>query len=761
MRWLQILPFLIEAASALTSAQWRSQSIYQVLTDRFALTNGSTSQPCGVGSYCGGTWQGIINKLDYIKGMGFTAVWISPVVKNIPNSPYGNPYHGYWAQDIFSLNSNFGSASDLKALSAALHARGMYLMVDIVANHVAFNGPPSAVNYSQYNPFNDKKYYHSYCAIDYSNTTSVQNCWMGDTAVPLPDLRTEDAVVQKAFQGWITQLVQDYSIDGLRLDSAMQTTPSFWPGFVSASGVYSIGEVLDGNPNSLCAWQNYMPGMLNYATYYWVIRAFSSNTATMTELTNNIQWLNATCQDTTLLGNFLENHDQARFASMTTDIGLTKNAIAFTVLNDGIPIIYYGQEQGFSGAVDPYNREPLWTSAYTTKSTLYTFISALNAARTLAVNKDSSYASSKSTVWYSDLQTLVTRKGAVGSSLISLFTNRGAAGNGTITLTAAKTGIQANSRYTDLLTCNVFVADASGNLAITIINGLPRALYLSTALRGSDVCAYTNPGTTIPNRNSKTLSTSSTTSTKSSSSATTATTTSRSATPSSTTATCGGLTNGTTYIAANGKSFTVQCGIYQPYEDLSSITVTSDDAGFRQCIEACAANSACVDAYQSGTTCYLKKSASSNVSNGAKFISASAAATAISSSRSTSATSLATTSSSSSSSSCTIASTVDVSFSVNVTTQWLEKVSVVGSISALGSWATASGFNLSATTYTSTNPIWSGGPVSLAAGTSFQYKFIKYNSTSNAVTWESGSNRDYTVPKTCATTAVVNGVWQA
>lgn len=630
-------------------------------------------------------------------------------------------------------------------------------MVDVVANHVAFNGPPSAVDYSQYSPFNDKKYYHPYCAIDYSNTTSVQNCWMGDTAVPLPDLRTEDAVVQKGFQGWISQLVQDYSIDGLRLDSAMQTTPSFWPGFVSAAGVYSIGEVLDGNPNSLCAWQNYMPGMLNYAAYYWVIRAFSSTTATMTELTNNIQWLNATCQDTTLLGNFLENHDQARFPSMTTDIGLTKNAIAFTVLNDGIPVIYYGQEHGFSGAVDPYNREALWTSGYTTKSTLYTFISALNAARNLAINKDPTYASSKSTVWYSDLQTLVTRKGAVGSSLISVFTNRGAAGNGSFTLTAAKTGIQAKSRYTDLLTCNVFVADASGNLAITITNGLPRALYLSTGLRGSDACAYTNPGTTIPNRNSQTTS-SATSTTKRSSSATTATTTSSSRAPSSTTATCGGLTNGTTYIAANGKSFSVQCGIYQPYEDLSSITVTSDDAGFRQCIEACAANSACVDAYQSGTTCYLKKNASNNVSNGAKFISASAAATVISSSRSTSAaTTLATTTASS----CTIASTVDVSFSVNVTTQWLEGVSVVGSIAALGTWATASGYNLSATTYTSTNPIWSGGPVSLAAGTSFQYKFIKYNSTSNAVTWESGSNRDYTVPRSCATTAVVSGVWQA
>lgn len=94
MRSLQPLLLLAGVAAALTPEQWRSQSIYQVLTDRFALTNGSTTQPCGWGNYCGGTWQGIVNKLDYIKGMGFTAVWISPVVENIPNSRYGQPYHG-------------------------------------------------------------------------------------------------------------------------------------------------------------------------------------------------------------------------------------------------------------------------------------------------------------------------------------------------------------------------------------------------------------------------------------------------------------------------------------------------------------------------------------------------------------------------------------------------------------------------------------------------------------------------------------------
>jgi hypothetical protein len=65
---------LYACASALTPAQWRSQSIYQVITDRFARTDGSTSASCDLNRYCGGTWQGLINKLDYIQNMGFSAV---------------------------------------------------------------------------------------------------------------------------------------------------------------------------------------------------------------------------------------------------------------------------------------------------------------------------------------------------------------------------------------------------------------------------------------------------------------------------------------------------------------------------------------------------------------------------------------------------------------------------------------------------------------------------------------------------------------
>ena len=115
-------------AMAATGTDWASRSIYQVMTDRFALTNGSTTVPCdtGIQDYCGGTWQGITNKLDYIQDMGFDAVWISPITYQLQGlTQDGSGYHGYWQQDLYRLNENFGTEQDLINLASALHDRGM------------------------------------------------------------------------------------------------------------------------------------------------------------------------------------------------------------------------------------------------------------------------------------------------------------------------------------------------------------------------------------------------------------------------------------------------------------------------------------------------------------------------------------------------------------------------------------------------------------------------------------------------------------
>ena len=147
-----LLLLLVLIVAAATPDEWRGKAIYQVLTDRFARTDGSMTSTCNTQDrrHCGGTWQGIISHLDYIQGMGFTAIWISPITLNIPQNTYwGEAYHGYWQQNIDELNPRFGTSDDLKALSNALHGRGMYLMVDVVVNHFGFNGDVSSVDYAQ------------------------------------------------------------------------------------------------------------------------------------------------------------------------------------------------------------------------------------------------------------------------------------------------------------------------------------------------------------------------------------------------------------------------------------------------------------------------------------------------------------------------------------------------------------------------------------------------------------------------------------
>ena len=99
---------LISGAFAATAEDWRKRSIYELVTDRFARTDGSTTAPCNTGDrvFCGGTWQGLTNHLDYIKNMGFTAVWISPITMQIyGNTHSGEAYHGALKAPVLYLDS--------------------------------------------------------------------------------------------------------------------------------------------------------------------------------------------------------------------------------------------------------------------------------------------------------------------------------------------------------------------------------------------------------------------------------------------------------------------------------------------------------------------------------------------------------------------------------------------------------------------------------------------------------------------------------
>jgi len=137
--------------------EWKSRTIYQLLTDRFWRTDGSTQGCPDIHKYCGGTWKGIEDQLDYIKGMGFDAIWISPIPEN-----YGDDYHGYGALNWYNPNPHFGDANSLKSMISTAHSKGIWVMLDVVANHVAYID----TDYYKVNPFNDASYYHDKCQIN-------------------------------------------------------------------------------------------------------------------------------------------------------------------------------------------------------------------------------------------------------------------------------------------------------------------------------------------------------------------------------------------------------------------------------------------------------------------------------------------------------------------------------------------------------------------------------------------------------------------
>jgi alpha-amylase len=227
---------------------------------------------------------------------------------------------------------------------------------------------------------------------------------------------------------------------------------------------------------------------MNYPMYYNITSTFASTSGSISALSQGISTMKSTCKDVTLLGSFLENHDNPRFASLTSDMSLAKNAIAFAMLADGIPIVYQGQEQHFDGSATPNQREQLWKSGYDTSAVLYKHIAKLNAIRHLAVKNDDGYLSYNAFPVWEDTHTIVMRKGNNDTQVVGVFNNLGAQGYGNLTLLGTSSGFDAGMDVVDVLGCKKFTTDAKGDLGINISGGVPLVLYSSKQLEGSGIC---------------------------------------------------------------------------------------------------------------------------------------------------------------------------------------------------------------------------------------------------------------------------------
>ena len=346
-------------------------------------------------------------------------------------------------------------------------------MVDVVANHMG-QGPISG---NLPVPLNQQSSYHTPCAIDYSNQNSVENCEIAD----LPDVDTQNSTIRSLYQTWIKWLVNEYQFDGVRIDTVKHVEKEFWKPFSDAAGVYSIGEVFDGSPSYVAGYANTMPGLLNYPVYY-PMNNFYQQKGSSQDLVNMINTVSSSFPDPAALGTFLDNHDNPRWLNQKNDQTLLKNALAFVILSRGIPILYYGTEQGYAGGADPANREDLWRSGFSTSGNLYQSIKKLTGARKAAGGLAGNdhvhlYVAGDAYAW-----------SRANGNLVVLTTNGGGSYSGQHCFNTQK----ANGRWTNVYGDGATVtADGSGQVCLQVTNGEPVVLVASSGATPTSVTPTT------------------------------------------------------------------------------------------------------------------------------------------------------------------------------------------------------------------------------------------------------------------------------
>ncbi|WP_252361573.1 alpha-amylase family glycosyl hydrolase, partial [Paenibacillus terrae] len=364
---------------------WSKQSIYFIMTDRFSNGDTSNDNYGGFNSnnsdqrkWHGGDFQGIINQLDYIKNMGFTAIWITPVT--MQKSEFA--YHGYHTYDFYAVDGHLGTMDKFKELVRKAHDKNIAVMLDVVPNHTGDFQPGNGFAKA---PFDKADWYHhngDITGADYSpnNQWKIEN---GDVA-GLDDLNQDNPATANELKNWINWLLNESGVDGLRVDTAKHVPKGFLKDFDQAANTFTIGEIFSGDPAYVGDYTRYLDAALDFPMYYTIKDVFGRDQS-MTKIKERYSD-DRYYRDAQTNGVFIDNHDVKRFlneasgkpGASSDKWPQLKAALGFTLTSRGIPIIYQGTEQGFSGGDDPANRENV---VFNANHELYQYIAKLNRVR--------------------------------------------------------------------------------------------------------------------------------------------------------------------------------------------------------------------------------------------------------------------------------------------------------------------------------------------------------------------------------------------
>jgi glycosidase len=362
--------------------------IYLVMTDRFADGNPANNKPpSDPGGYDlaaprgwhGGDFAGIEQHLDYLTSLGVTALWTTPVYDNgaMPES-----YHGYAATDLYNTDPHFGTLDDYRHLSAALHRRGLKLIIDLVPNHIGVQhvwiADPPAPDW-----FHGTLASHTHSTGDFNtlvdphatpaSSRDLTHGWFVDS---MPDMNQENPLVSQYLIQNALWWVETAQIDAIRIDTFPYVGRAFWHDFHAAlhksyPNLTTVGEVFNPDPivTSFFAGGRTHSGPdgaidtgldtpFDFPTYFAVRDVLAHNTPphSMTELASVLRQDGLYPYPENLI-QFFGNHDTSRF--LTEAGGLLprlREALGLMATMRGAAELYSGDEIAMPGGGDPDNR---------------------------------------------------------------------------------------------------------------------------------------------------------------------------------------------------------------------------------------------------------------------------------------------------------------------------------------------------------------------------------------------------------------------
>lgn len=347
--------------------------MYMIMTDRFADGDPSNDKDVNrndPGAYHGGDLQGIIDHLPYLKDLGVTALWITPIVEN------DTAYHGYHAIDFYKVDAHWGTLDKLRELVDKAHQSGIKVILDMVVNHTGPDHPwvkdPPLGDWFHGTPEHHlNETFQIWTLLDpHAGRTMrdpVLNGWFADR---LPDLDQDEPEVSRYLIQNTLWWIASTGIDGIRADTMPYVPRQFWHDWNAAihkeyPNFKTVGEVFDGDAGVVSYFQGGekkydgvdtgMDALFDFPLYGAVRRAFAQGRP-IPELPYIVGHDSMYSHPDELV-TFLGNHDVARFLNEpgATIDGL-KLAFTYLFTMRGIPMIYSGDEIAMRGGNDPDNR---------------------------------------------------------------------------------------------------------------------------------------------------------------------------------------------------------------------------------------------------------------------------------------------------------------------------------------------------------------------------------------------------------------------